>query len=168
MRLIYSLAFLIVLNISCKSQTSPKSDKAFEFFDITFYSSECNGTCPDITMNINSDKTTQLIRQVFKSKGVADTSKSGGFKGKLSQKDFDKLILLIKEIDWDHIDWPKVSCCDLPIKTVMVGINGFTKNFKSMKWPEEANKLIEFLTELGTNVKLPEYTGPMDFEVMTD
>lgn len=168
MRLIYSHLFIIFLSISCKSQTTAKNDTAFNFFEITFYSSECNGTCPDITMNINSERKTQLIRQVFKSKGVIDTSKSGGFKGELSQKDFDKLILLIKEIDWDHIEWPKVKCCDLPIKTIMVGINGFTKNFKSMQWPKEANKLIEFLTELGTGVKLAKYSGPMDFEVMTD
>lgn len=166
MKLIYSLVFLMCLNISCKSQTISKIDTSFEFFDITFYSSECNGTCPDITLNINSQKKTQLIRQIFKSKGVVDTSKSGGFKGELSQKDFDKLILLIKDINWDNVDWPKVTCCDLPIKTVMVGVNGFTKNFKSMKWPKEANKLIEFLTELGTSVKLPKYSGPMDFEVM--
>jgi len=93
---------------------------------------------------------------------------SGSFKGELSQKDLDRLIVLIKEIDWDNIDWPKVTCCDLPIKTVMVGVYGFQKNFKSMQWPKEADKLIEFLTELGASVNLPRFLGPMDWEIMID
>lgn len=164
------LFFLIVgFCVSCKApKTSHKAGREFEFFDITFYSSVCNGSCPDITMSIDSRKTVQLIRQIFTRKGVVDQGRSGAFKGELSQRDFDKLIALIREIDWDRLDWPSVMCCDLPVKTIMLGINGQSRNFRSMKWPAEANKLIDFLTQLGTNVELPAYDGPMDFESIGD
>ena len=169
MKLLLSVFLLIGFSVCCKSQSNKQNgDAAFDFFDITFYSSTCNGTCPDLTMSINSQGKVQLIRDIYKSKGVVDSTKSGAFNGEISKKDFDKLLSLIKEINWDRLDWPKVMCCDLPVKTVMVGVNGRSKNYKSMKWPQEADNLIDFLTKLASSVNLPAYDGAMDFEFMKD
>lgn len=161
--------FIFCFSITCKSQKATSQQAvSFEFSEITFHSSECNGTCPDISMTIYSDKKVKLSRTIYKMKGVADTSKSGGFKGFLNQKDFDKLISLLKEIDWENVHFPKVTCCDGPVRTIILLANDEYRKFKSMSPPDVTEELISFLSNLAVTVKLPLYEKPMDFEVIID
>ena len=169
MKLLYLLTFLTAFSFSCFSQNAASQDTpVFDFWDITFHSSACNGTCPDISMNINSERKVQLIRTIYTKKGVSDTTRSGGYKGELSLKEYDQLLKFIKTVDWDNLKFEKVTCCDKPIKTIIIGYNGRSKQLKSMELPKETEKLVAYLTDLALNLKLPKYSRPMDFEEVLD
>jgi hypothetical protein len=57
-----------------------------------------------------------------------------------------------------------VLCCDSSIKTILISYNGKYKRFKSMTPPKEAIPLIDYLTQLSTQISLPKYERPIDFE----
>ncbi len=159
--------FILTFGLSCKSTsqsptTAPKQE--FEFTGLTFLSSKCNGTCPDISMNLYDDRRIEISRAVYSKKGQVDTTLSGNFKGSLSEKEFNKVVSLWKAIHWDTVTFPKVLCCDAPIATLMFSYKGTYKRFKSMTPPQSTNGLIKYLTDLGSKVILPKYDKPIDFE----
>ena len=119
-------------------------------------------------MYIDKNRKVQLIRTIYKTKEIEDTSKSGGFKGELNQKDFNILISLMREIDWEKVQFPNIKCCDLPVRTILLSSNGNYRQFKSMKPPDVTKKLISFLTNLAWTIELPSYKKPMDFEDVAD
>jgi Fe-S-cluster containining protein len=165
----YLLLFFSLSSIySCGQIASVNPSKKFDFEQITFHSSECNGICPVISMNIYKNKTIELSRGIYKSKGNPDTAKSGNFKGQLNEKDYSMLLTLLKQIDWETITFSKVKCCDKPVKTIILSYNKKYKQFKSMEPPQSTLKLIEFLTNLGAQIKLPSYKKPIDFEDVLD
>ncbi len=122
-----TVSLLLTLSLSCKSQsqlTSSKSTKEFEFTGLTFLSSKCNGTCPDISMNLYEDKRIEISRAIFSKKGQVDTALSGNFKGNLNEKEFRKVVSLLRTVDLDTLASPTVLCCDAPIVTLMFSYNG--------------------------------------------
>ncbi len=158
---------ILTFGISCKSHsqsTTTESKQEFKFTGLTFLSSKCNGTCPDMSMNLYEDKRIEISRAIYSKKGQADTTLSGNFKGTLSEKEFTKVVSLLKTIDWDTVTFPKVLCCDAPIVTLMFSYKGTYKRFKSMTPPRSTNALIKYLTDLGSKVLLPKYDKPIDFE----
>lgn len=158
------ILLLAIVFLNCEAQKIESSKKDFQFSELTFHSSNCNGTCPDISVNINSEKKIQLVRVIYNSKGQSDSSLSGTFKGTLQSKDYNKLIRHLKKCDFDSLKFPEVLCCDSSIKTLIVSYNEKYKRFKSMTPPLEASSLITFLTQLSTTVSLPKYNRPIDFE----
>ena len=158
---------VLTFGLSCKSQsqsstTEPKQE--FEFSGLTFLTSTCNGTCPDISMNLYDDKSIEISRVIYKKKGQVDTTSSGNFKGTLGDKEFNKVVSLLKAINWDSVTFPKVLCCDAPIVTLLFSYKGTYKRFKSMTPPQSTNALFKYLTDLGSKVILPKYDLPIDFE----
>lgn len=157
------LTIAFSFDAQCQSTTT-KPIKEFEFKGLTFLSSACNGTCPDISMNLYEDKRIEISRAIYSRKGQVDTPLSGNFKGILSEKEFNKVVSLLKVINWDTISFPKVLCCDAPIVTFMFSYNGIYKRYKSMTPPLSTNTLFKYLTDLGSNLILPKYNKPIDFE----
>jgi hypothetical protein len=158
------LSLFAVGGINCQP-VSGKTGNTFEFNDLTFYSSSCNGTCPDITMNLSGFNKIQLIRTIYSRKGVIDTVNSGGFKGSLSERDYNKIVEMLSKINWEKLAFPDVQCCDLPVITILISYNNTSKRFKSMAPPLQIHELIKYLTEFSMNISLPRYDHPMDFEV---
>jgi len=107
----------------------------------------------------------QIRRRIYKKKGEVDTIFSGGFKGKLSESDFNKIVEELSKINWDTLTFPDVQCCDAPVVTILIRYNNKGKNFESMTPPPSTNKLIAYLVDFSLNVSLPRYNRPMDFEV---
>ncbi|MBC7626947.1 DUF6438 domain-containing protein [Ferruginibacter sp.] len=158
MKKIISILLSIFLFLNCDAQ------EKFQFSELTFHSTGCNKSCPDISVNINSDKTIKLIRVIYTSSGLYDSLQSGTFKGTLKDKDYDKLISQLKRYDFDSLQFPDVLCCDSSIKTILISYNGKYKRFKSMTPPKEATTLIDFLTQFSKKISLPRYDRPIDFE----
>lgn len=159
------LALLITVGLGCRSQ---KTAPTFDFNELTFHSSSCNGSCPDISLNINSEGSIRLIRIFYQSKGVEDTVNSGSFKGSLDTKNYQKLQSLLKEVDWQAVTFPDVTCCDKPVVQILLTFDSKMHKFRSMQPPSSTHKLIEFLTHLSTTIKLPRYDKAMDFEMILD
>ncbi len=159
--LIVLLAFIYFSSIA---QEDSSSKKEFQFNELTFHSSACNGTCPEISLNIRNDRKIQLIRTIYKAKGLAETLLSGAFKGSVKDEDFVQLIDLLKKANLDSLNFPNVLCCDSSVKTLIVSYNQNYKRFKSMKPPKEAERLITFLIHLASTVTLSKYNGAIDFE----
>lgn len=162
-KFIFSLA-LVLLSFDIEAQTNKSPEKILQFNELTFHSTGCNKACPDISVNINSDKRIQLVRAIYSSSGKYDSLNSGTFKGMLSDEDFMKLLQQLEKYDFDSLQFPEVMCCDFPIKTIIISYNGKYKRFKSMTPPKEANNLINFLTQLSTKISLSRYNKPIDFE----
>lgn len=161
MKAIFSFLFLLIGLLS-NAQSNQKAE--FNFSEITFHSSACNGVCPDISLLIDNERKVQLIRTVFQSKGVEDTAKSGGYKGILDEKQYDKLVSLLSKIKWSEVSFPDVKCCDKPVITIILYYNGGNKKLKSIEPAASTKDLISFLTDLGATMQLPKYDRPMDFE----
>ena len=165
MKLFILLTLIFGLSFKSLSQlTTTEQKQEFVFSGLTFLSSTCNGTCPDISMNLYDDKSIEISRVIYKKKGLVDTTSSGNFKGSLSDKEFNKVVSLLKAINWDTMTFPKVLCCDAPIVTLLFSYKGTYKRFKSMTPPQSTNALIKYLTDLGSKVFLPKYDMPIDFE----
>jgi hypothetical protein len=169
MKTFYLLIAVISITAACNSKSiTTKPSNRFEFKQLTFHSSVCNGTYPDLSMNIFNDKRIELSRTLFKGKGEEDSTRSGTYKGQLTQTEFDQLLKLIKEVNWDTVSFLEVTCCDRPVKTIIINYNGKYKRLKSMNPSEDTRELINYLTTLGTQVQLPVYNQPIDFEDVPD
>lgn len=162
--LLYAFAGLFFMEgvASCQHSTRDAKDK-FDFGILTYYTTACNGTCPVITMELTSSNQVQLIRTIYKKKGVVDTVNSGGFKGSLKENDYNKVVELLGKINWDSISFPDVQCCDRPVVSIILSYNNTDKRFRSMNPPAEARELINFLNDFLSHVSLPRYDKPMDF-----
>ena len=145
-----SIFFLTILLNSCNSQ---KADK-INLSKIILHSSRCNGDCPKIDLIIDSSKEVYVIRKYFKEKNEIQTPYSGLFKGKLLEKDYNKLLGLLQTSNLDTLKFPDITCCDGIITTIILYYNGQRKYFKSMNPPNEAKALIDFLLSIGNNKDL--------------
>jgi hypothetical protein len=119
-------------------------------------------------MSINNNRKVQLIRTFYSKKGIQDSTRSGGYKGELSLKEYNRLLALLRTVKWEELQVEKVTCCDRALRTILLSYNGTSKQFKSMDYPKSTEKVITFLTSLGSNVKLPRYSKPLDFEDVLD
>ncbi len=162
--LVSMLAVYFGNGINC--QNSKDKKKNFELHGFTFYSSPCFGTCPSFTMSLDENRQIQLVRQVYKGKGQADSAKSGSFKGSLTEADHNKIIDLLRKVDWDTLKFPEIYCCDGPVVTIMIEYNKESKTFRSMTPPQETEELIAYLKDFLLKISyLPEYDKPMDFKI---
>lgn len=163
------VGFLTVFLLTGIGNCQPVEKKTADGFglnSITFYSSRCKGTCPDITLEIDGFKNFQLIRQIVDNKGLIDTVASGGFKGQLSEGEYKKTVGILAKVDWDHITFPDVQCCDGPVVSIIISYykNGNkNRRFRSMTPPKEASAVIDYLEEMALKTNLPKYDKPMDF-----
>ena len=89
------MALLASINFVCKEKDKTKDEPPRGLTDLTFHSSRCFGTCPEISLHIDGEGNAQLLRFIFTGKGDSDSTRSGGFKGILSKQDFDTLHSLV-------------------------------------------------------------------------
>lgn len=154
--------FLLPGAIHCQD-TEKKPVDTFALNTLTFYSSRCKGPCPDITLQVDGAKNIQLIRRMFDNRGMTDTISSGSFMGKLSDKQYNKMVELLRKINWDTVVFPDNTCCDGTVVSIILSYNNTSKRFRSMSPPKETYALIDYLHDLAVNISLPACTKPMDF-----
>jgi predicted RNA binding protein with dsRBD fold (UPF0201 family) len=163
--------FLTVIICIQSGQVFAQSDPSinvFDFQEITFHSSQCNGTCPDISMSVKSNGKIALIREIFKKKGIVDTVRSGAFKGVIDSSELTKLKSILSSVNWDTVKFPDRTCCDAPVIQILLTYNSKTRVYKSMDPPRSVIKVISYLQNLAVSIKLPEYKGAIDFEYAPD
>lgn len=144
------LTFLTCASSFCIAQISD----SIHLEKIVFHSSRCFGTCPQIDLEIDSNKNVYVSREYFKSRSETDTLFSGQFKGILQQDDYNKLIGILQNCNLDSLKFPDKTCCDGVITTIIIYFNGQRKYFKSMKPPDIAHNLISYLNTIGNNKEL--------------
>jgi hypothetical protein len=160
----FIFSIIVIINLIAGCHSVPDKTKAnFDFKELTFHSSFCFGTCPQISMNIRKDKSISLSRGIPSSFNL-DTAISGNYKGYLKDADFNNLITELQQVNWDTLKFNKRFCCDGSVKTLIISYNGKHKKFKSMFPPSQVNGLINYLVNLGSRLSLPRYGKPIDFE----
>jgi hypothetical protein len=153
------------INSNLKAQPMPGTGNEKLIFEkIIYHSSHCNGTCPLIDLEIDSNRTTLLRLDIWKGKGVTDKHKSGTFKGKIEPKTYFNLIAILIGSDYANLKFPPEFCCDAVVTTIIIYANGKRTTLKSMTPPEKAHKLISCLYDLGTKSDLPPTTEEIKIE----
>ena len=144
--------FLVLLTfstmISRAQGVQPKLQK------IIFHSSACFGSCPKIDLQLDSNLHLYVNRQFYKGKATPVKEYSGSFTGTINSAEYQQLKDILKRADYNNLNFPDVTCCDGPIKTVIIYADGKRKYLKSMTPPAEANELINWLTSLGVRKNL--------------
>jgi Domain of unknown function (DUF6438) len=126
---------------------------------IIFSSSRCNGTCPDVNLEIDSAKNIFVSREYYKNKSEVDSTFTGNFKGNLSTKNYKKLIYLLQACDINTLEFPKVNIYDVVYTTITVFYNGKKKSLSSASPPNKAKDLIAFLRTLADDNTLKRTIG---------
>lgn len=160
--------FFVAAVIACYScTTSTNTDTASSkanFDKLIFQSSRCNGSCPQISLQVDSSRIIFVDRVFYISKGEIDSARSGRFKGVLNEAQFAKLLEVLDSSDYTHLQFPDILCCDKVITTIIVYSKGQRTYLKSMNPPEEAKALVAFLYQLGTELKLEKTTDEFSIE----
>jgi len=168
-RLTLSAALIaMVVLFSCKSQSTGNAQSAenaqpaanekpaadFKLSKIVYHLSRCNGTCPSIDLEIDSNKAVYVNREFYKTKSELDSANSGRFKGSLSPKQYTTLVDVLKKIHLDSLEFPPVGIVDLPETTIIVSYNGKRKHLNSVRPPVVANDLITLLKAIANDKTL--------------
>jgi hypothetical protein len=141
----------MVILFSCKSQPAGNAKPAndFKLSKLVYHLSRCNGTCPSMDLEIDSNKTVYVNREYYKTKSDIDSSSSGRFKGTLTQEQDIKLMEILKKSNLDSLEFAPVGITDVPETTIIVYYNGKRKYLKSARPPLVANDLITLLKSIG-------------------
>ena len=142
--------FLLALFSSCKAQENERIDLS----KIIFHVSRCNGTCPKISLEIDSCRNIYVDRTYYKTKSEIDSLHSGQFEGMLTVDEYQRLIKILEDCDLETLSFPEVELEDVSTKTVIVYYNGKRKQLKSVLIPIKAKDLIDFLSFVGNNKEL--------------
>ena len=164
------LSFLILLIAFCSTFQSQaqnvNNNSENSFSRLTFHSTACFGSCPAISMNLYSDKRIEVSRTIYKPryKGKVDSTLTGNYKGYLTDKELKKITDLFKKINWDTLVFPKIFCCDAPIKTIIISTKGKLRKFKSMQPPKETKELFSSLIDIASKRSLTKHDKTFHFD----
>jgi len=159
-----ALVAMVVL-FSCKSQsagnahaddnaqpaTTEKRAADFKLSKLVYHLSRCNGACPSIDLEIDSNKAVYINREFYKTKSELDSANSGRFKGKLTPEQDSRLIEELKKSNLDSLEFAAVGIADIPETTIIVYYNGKRKYLKSVRPPAVANDLITTLKSIAND-----------------
>jgi hypothetical protein len=163
MTVIKNFHFLLLFTVAsfcCKAQSNNK----VRLSKLIFHLSRCNGLCPKFDIDIDSIKNISVYREYFETKSEINKEASGQFKGVLTDEEFKKLLELLRDVKLETLTFPKNDMVDAVETTIIVYYNGLRKYLKSSEPPIIANKLISYLTLLGSNTKLKRVHEVKKFE----
>ena len=151
-RITFSFALMaMVILFSCKSQPvgNVKPAEDFKLSKLVYHVSRCNGTCPSIDLEIDSNKAVYVNREFYKTKSDIDSANSGRFKGTLTQEQDIQLMETLKKSNLDSLGFAPVGITDVSETTIIIYYNGKRKYLKSARPPAAANDLITLLKSIG-------------------
>lgn len=161
--LLIGMLGLINSNLNARGTNGPGSQK-FVFSRIIYHSTHCNGTCPQIDLEIDSSGNVLLKREFWKAKGEVEDHGSGSFKGKIDPKTYFDLIATLIKSDYSKLKFPPEFCCDASVTTIIIYANGRRTRLSSMSPPADAYSLISFLHDLATKIKIPPTADKINLE----
>jgi hypothetical protein len=155
-----------VVLFSCKSQSAGTGEPADEFKvgKVVYHLSRCNGTCPSMDLEIDSNKNVYVNREFYKTKSLIDSANSGTFKGKLTPAQSTQLTEVLKKSNLDSLEFAPVGITDVSETTIIVYYNGKRKYLTSARPPQVANDLITFLKSVGNDKSLERTTEVKELE----
>lgn len=155
-----------VVMFSCKSQSAGTGEPADEFKvgKVVYHLSRCNGTCPSMDLEIDSNKNVYVNREFYKTKSLIDSANSGTFKGKLTPAQDSQLTEVLKKSNLDSLEFPPVGITDVSETTIIIYYNGKRKYLTSPRPPQVANDLITFLKSVGNDKGLARTTEVKELE----
>jgi hypothetical protein len=142
-------------------------DPDFKFEKIIFHTSTCYGSCPEINLEIDSNRDIKISSAFFKSisEFEKDKNRSGNFIGKLDLKTYEELIKLIIQSKITTLNREdKNLCCDGAVKTIITYFNGKRSYVKEMFEPRVLGELISFLYSIDTKIELKRTSEIFKFE----
>lgn len=157
--LLFVTAFLF---IACGAKIKQAESKGLQ--KVIFHSGVCYGSCPEIDLQINKDRNFVLRKKMYSGKMQPVEAASGNFGGKLTVEQFAKLEELIDELHPDTLTVETVTCCDLPMKTLIVYQGGKRSYFKTMRPPAQSKKLLDYLNEIALADKLVKVVTEVEIE----
>ena len=131
---------------------------------IVFHSSRCNGLCPKLDFEIDSNNDIFVFREFYLTKSKIDKKNSGNFKGTVKNQDYQKLIAALDNLNLDTLEFPDVKCCDGIVSTIIIYFNGKRKYLKSMTPPQSAQRVIWILNNIGYDKELKRTTEIKNIE----
>ena len=153
-RCTFSVALIAtVILFSCKSQPAGNAQPAddFKLSKLVYHVSRCNGTCPSMDLEIDSNKAVYVNREFYKTKSEIDSANSGRFKGILTREQDKQLLEILKRSNLDSLKFTTVGIVDVPETTIIVYYNGKRKYLKTERPPVVANDLITLLKAIGSD-----------------
>ena len=148
-----AILIVTVILFSCKSQPAGNAIPAdgFNLSKIVYHLSRCNGSCPSMDLEIDSNRAVYVNREFYKTKSEMDSANSGRFKGTLTREQHAKLIEVLKKSNLDSLEFATVGITDVSETTIIVYYNGKRKYLKSARPPAVANDLITLLKSIGND-----------------
>ena len=155
-----------VVMFSCKSQSAGNAQPANEFKvnKVIYHLSRCNGSCPSMDLEIDSNRNVYVNREFYKTKSLMDSANSGTFKGKLTPAQDSQLTEVLKKSNLDSLEFAPVGIADVSETTIIVYYNGKRKYLKSARPPQAANELITFLKSVVNDKALQRTTDVKELE----
>ena len=164
-KFIFLIGLICLGHLNLKAQAENTSgDQKLIFEKIIYHSGQCNGICPEIDLEIDSNNNVLLKKSIWKEKGLIDNHKSGNFKGKIDPKTYFNLMANLIASDYSNLKFRPVFCCDGVITTIIIYANGKRVALSSMTPPEKALRLISFLHDLATQLNIPPTTEEIKME----
>jgi hypothetical protein len=154
-KLVVLVSAIALLHSTSTAQSRTTTTTHWALEKIIYHSGHCNGTCPAIDLEIDSNNNVLLKRDIWTAKGVTDKHHSGSFKGKIDPHTYFNLIATLLSSDYSNLTFPAIFCCDGEITTIIIYANGRRTKLSSMTPPKEAFRLIEFLQDLALKLNLP-------------
>lgn len=135
-----------------------------QFDSITFHTTRCFGSCPQVALFVDKYGNMRVNRQFFVGKGSPDTAHSGNFAGKATPEQLTMLDSVLTATPFRTMKFRDVTCCDAPVRTIIIYSEGKRYYYKSMFPPDEAELLIARLREVGLKSKLARTESTLYFE----
>jgi hypothetical protein len=152
---------LLILVCGCKS-----AQIDFRFEKIIYHTSACFGFCPVVHLEVTADRQALLHaeKMYVKTGSGIDLSRTGYFKGTVSDSSYNKLITELRNIGLDTLKFNGPDCCDGATKTIIVYYNGKRKYLKAMFPPNHALPLIAALNDLYSTGKFERAAAEFELE----
>ena len=131
-----------------------------DFEMIRFKSTNCFGTCPSLTLQIDKEKKLMFI-------GGRYAVKQGFFIATISDSLFYSLINILKLSELDKLKTWRQQVADAPEYTLEVHYNGKIKYLKNFFLPAVTTELIRYLLEISKKVELTDTKGSFEINFTT-
>jgi hypothetical protein len=130
-------------------------DRTIHFEKIVYHTTTCFGSCPEIDLEIDSNKRIYIhASYLMDSSSQINEKRSGRFEGELRDSLYNELILSIQTCNLKTLEFSMVDEYDAPVRTIIIYFNGQRKYFKSNFPPNIANDLIDYLSGIRDRAKL--------------
>ncbi len=146
---------------SCQSQPGRAHVK---FEKIIYSSGRCNGTCPKLYLQIDSNGKIRAKREFYITKSKIDSSKSGKFGGALSKTEMAELKKILKEINYTRIIMPELNHVDLSMTTLIIYDNKKRHWFRFLEPLQEIKALTEMLLQIAKEKPLEKTNEIVEME----